>query len=237
MAGLSGLLGALLFFAGDMLFYGYFGSGASFPAGMLATVAADSSTRLVVGGLLGMPAACLCILGFWHVRGNVKSSSPFLRRLMFLSFAALMVAGSAIHTLWTARGLAIKYCSDGSPSCSAVSNALHSYWSLAYTIGSVPGYLGAVLLILLVALRKDPIPQMDCPRQSGDPDSPVSSCGEGSGTNRCNSGWRLHEPHNRCFFSGIAVDNVEPAAGVAHGTGAAILTLPETSNGWPAKRR
>ena len=57
MAGLSGLLGALLFFSGDMLFYGYFGSGAGFPAGMLATVATDSSARLFVGGLLGMPLA------------------------------------------------------------------------------------------------------------------------------------------------------------------------------------
>jgi hypothetical protein len=159
MAGLSGLLGALLFFSGDMLFYGYVGSGAGFPAGMLATVATDSSTRLSVGGLLGMPAACLCIVGFWHVRGNVKHSSPFLRELIFLSFAAMMVAGSAIHTLWAAKGLAIKYCSDGSAPCSAVTAALRSYWSVAYNIGSAPGYVGAVLLVLLVAFGKTRYPK------------------------------------------------------------------------------
>jgi hypothetical protein len=159
MAGLSGLVGALLFFTGDMLFYGYVGSGAGFPAGMVATVATDSSTRLVVGGLLGMPAACLCIVGFWHVRGNVKRSSPFLRELLFLSFAAMMVAGSAIHTLWTAKGLAIKYCSDGGASCSAVITALRSYWNVTYNIGAAPGYVGAVLLILLVAFGKTRYPK------------------------------------------------------------------------------
>ncbi len=142
-----------------MLFYGHIGSGASFSVGMLATVAAASRGRLFLGGLLGIPAACLCILGFWHVRGNVKSSSPLLRRLVFLSFAALMVAGSAIHVLWAAKGLAIKYCSDGSSSCSAVTAALRSYWSLAYNIGSVPGYLGAMLLLLLVAFGKTHYPK------------------------------------------------------------------------------
>lgn len=156
---MSGLLGALLFFSGDMLFYGYVGSGAGFPAGMLATVATDSSTRLFVGGLLGMPAACLCIVGFLHVRGNVKRSSPFLRELIFLSFAAMMVAGSAIHTLWAAKGLAIKYCSDGSAPCSAVTAALRSYWSVAYNIGSAPGYVGAVLLVLLVAFGRTRYPK------------------------------------------------------------------------------
>lgn len=37
LAGVSGLAGALLFFAGDMLFYGHFGPGAEFAEGMLST--------------------------------------------------------------------------------------------------------------------------------------------------------------------------------------------------------
>jgi hypothetical protein len=29
---------------------------------------------------------------------------------MFAAFSVLMVFGSAVHTLWTAKGLALKYC-------------------------------------------------------------------------------------------------------------------------------
>ena len=45
LAGLSGLAGALLFFAGDMLFYGYFGPGASFAQGMVTIVTHASPER------------------------------------------------------------------------------------------------------------------------------------------------------------------------------------------------
>ena len=108
--GLCGLAGALLFFAGDMLFYGHLGSGPDFHQGMLVTVIHASRERLFAGGLVGPFAACLCIVGFWHVYRNVRPSYIVLGRLMFALFAVLMVAGSAVHTLWTARGLAIKYC-------------------------------------------------------------------------------------------------------------------------------
>ena len=39
-AGAAGLCGTLLFFAGDMLFYGHWGSGGGFHEGMLETVIA-----------------------------------------------------------------------------------------------------------------------------------------------------------------------------------------------------
>jgi hypothetical protein len=157
--GLSGLAGALLFFVGDMLFYGRIGSGGEFASGLASTVAADSTARLFAGGLLGPPAACLCILGFLHVRDNVTTSSAIPRHVLFSAFFALMVAGSAIHTLWTAKGLAIKYCSTAAPPCSDLLAALKSYWTLAYDIGAVPGYLGAVLLLVLTLLGRTLYPR------------------------------------------------------------------------------
>src|SRR5260370_907926 len=75
LAGAAGVLGALLFFAGDMLFYGYLGSGAGFHEGMIVTVTNASLARLFVGGLVGPVAACLCIVGFCHVCPNVRPSA------------------------------------------------------------------------------------------------------------------------------------------------------------------
>ena len=150
--GLSGLAGALLFFAGDMLFYGHVGSGATFAQGMLASVTSASSGRLFAGGLVGPPAACLCIVGFWHVYLSVRKTAIGLGRLMVSAFAMLMVSGSAVHTLWAAKGLALKYCLGQGSACSDLTNAIKSYWALAYDLGAVPGYLGATLLLGLVLM-------------------------------------------------------------------------------------
>jgi len=159
VAGLSGLAGALLFFAGDMLFYGHFGSGADFAREMLATVQQASPERLFAGGLLGPLAACLCIVGFWHVYLNIRPSSAAMGWLMFALFGMLMVAGSAVHTLWTAKGLALKYCSGQSEACASLVAATKSYWSLAYNLGAIPGYIGAVLLLGLILLGKTYYPR------------------------------------------------------------------------------
>lgn len=142
-----------------MLFYGHFGSGQDFPSGMLATVIHASNQRLFAGGLVGPLAACLCIVGFWHVYLNLRPLNIFLARLVLVLFSVLMVAGSAIHTLWTARGLALKYCYDQPAPCSDVLASVKSYWSLAYNFGAIPGYLAAVLLILLVLFRKTHYPR------------------------------------------------------------------------------
>jgi hypothetical protein len=160
LAGLAGLSGALLFFAGDMLFYGHFGSGADFRQGMLNTVAHASLVRLYAGGLVGPIAACACVLGFWHVYRNVNLPRGFLANLMLVCFSVLMVFGSAVHVLWTAKGLAIQNCyGTDDAGCRALLSSVNSYWSLVYNLGAVPGYLAAILLIGLILLGKTRYPK------------------------------------------------------------------------------
>ena len=154
LTGLCGLTGALLFFAGDMLFYGHFGSGATFADDMRTTVMQASNERLFAGGLVGPIAACLCIVGFWHVYLNIRPSSLVLGRALFAAFFMLMVAGSAVHTLWTAKGLALKYCGAQGSSCADLLAVTKSYWTLAYNLSAIPGYLGAALLFGLVVMGK-----------------------------------------------------------------------------------
>lgn len=157
--GLSGLAGALLFFAGDMLFYGHFGAGANFSVGLVDTVTHASDARLYSGGLVGPFAACLSILGFWHVYLNTRARNLLLARIILVSFSILMVFGSAVHTLWTARGLALKYCSAEAAPCADLAQSIKSYWSFAYNLGSLPGYVGAILLLGLVLFRRSNYPR------------------------------------------------------------------------------
>jgi Family of unknown function (DUF6796) len=79
---------------------------------------------------------------------------------MFAAFFVLMVFGSAIHTLWTAKGLAINYCcGSDDPGCRALLPATNAYWDLAYNLGAIPGYAGAILLIALVLSGKTYYPK------------------------------------------------------------------------------
>jgi hypothetical protein len=150
LAGWCGLAGALLFFTGDMLFYGHFGAGATFASGALTTVQQSSTERLFAGGLVGPIAACLCILGFWHVYQNVKPSAKTLGRLMFAAFFVMMIVGSAVHALWVAKGIGMKYCSEPHSDCAPVLELANQYWNLLYVMSATPGYIGTALLAYLV---------------------------------------------------------------------------------------
>jgi len=158
-AGLAGLTGALLFFCGDMLFYGHFGAGATFHEGMERVVREAPLARLFTGGLLGRPAACLCIIGFWHVGQNIAPRSPLLGRVVFYTLAAMMVVGSAVHALWVARGLATKYEEPLRAYLPDLFVALRRYWEVAYDLAAVPAYIGAVLLLFAVLFRRSVYPR------------------------------------------------------------------------------
>src|SRR5438132_13807933 len=82
LAGIPGFSGALLFFCGDMWFYGHWDAGAGFKEGMHTVLRQASLTRLFIGGLVVPVAACLCIIGFWHVRQNIVPLSPLLGRVV-----------------------------------------------------------------------------------------------------------------------------------------------------------
>ena len=159
LAGLAGLAGALLFFCGDMLFYGHLGSGSTFHEGMQHVVREAPLLRLFTRGLLGPPAACLCIIGFWHVGQNIAPRSPTLGRVTFYTLAAMMVAGSAVHALWVPRGLATRYELPLTAHAPELFAALRRYWELAYDLAAVPAYIGAILLLLVVLLGKSIYPR------------------------------------------------------------------------------
>jgi len=157
--GLAGVAGALLFFCGDMLFYGHGGSDATFHEGMLRVLQQASRTRLFGGGLVGPVAACLCLIGCWHVRENMIGRSPVLGRVVFFALASTMVIGGAVHALWVPRGLAIKYSAVVGAVAPELIDSLRSYWQFAYNLAAAPAYIAAVLLLLLVLLGKTAYPR------------------------------------------------------------------------------
>jgi len=159
LAGIPGFSGALLFFCGDMWFYGHWDAGAGFKEGMHTVLRQASLTRLFIGGLVVRVAACLCIIGFWLVRQNIVPLSPLLGRVVFYALVAMMVAGGAVHALWVPRGLAIKYADTVGGYAPELIAALRRYWEIAYDLAAVPAYFGAILLAILVVLGKSRYPR------------------------------------------------------------------------------
>jgi Family of unknown function (DUF6796) len=159
ITGFVGVAGGLLMFSGDMLFYGHWGAGSNFHEGMIAAVRQASDQRLFAGGLVGPVAACLFIVGFWHIFLNVEPKAPTSARVVFLSLTALMVCGSSVHALWTPYGLALKHCYGQGAPCPDLVAAIRSYWNAAYDLSAVPGYVGFLLLIVLVLLGRTRYPR------------------------------------------------------------------------------
>ena len=114
---------------------------------------------MFIGGLLGPVAACLCIVGFWHVGQNITPRSPLLGKLVFYILAAMMVVGSAVHALWVPRGLATKYAAPLSAYLPDLFAALRRYWEVAYDLAAVPAYTGAVLLLFAVLFGRSIYPR------------------------------------------------------------------------------
>ncbi len=159
LTGLGGVAGALLFFSGDMLFYGHWGPGARFHEGMVEVLRDGSLTRLFVGGLVGPIAACFCLLRCWHVRENLINRSRLGGNIVFFALAATMVIGSAVHALWVPRGLAMKYSDALAPVAPELIAALKNYWYVAYEIAEVPAYVAAIPLLILVLWGKSSYPR------------------------------------------------------------------------------
>ena len=71
LTGLTGVAGALLFFCGDMLFYGHWGPGATFHDGMLQVLREESWPRLWVGRFAG--SCCRLLMFGWMLACAAKS--------------------------------------------------------------------------------------------------------------------------------------------------------------------
>ncbi len=95
--GLAGVAGALVLFAGDMLFYYQPGSD-----DFLANMAAAAPGRVVASGLCALLAAWLYALGSGQVYLALAPAAAWLRALVFGSFAAVMIAYGVIHGAYVA---------------------------------------------------------------------------------------------------------------------------------------
>ena len=137
---LAGVLGALTMFAGDMLFYGQWGSGADVAANTYSIVAGTSPERLMLGGLLSMPAGLGYLGGALHVFQRLARAGWVLRTATTGAVLSVLIVAVATHAVWGAFALTVA-------SGSRAANALVShYLDQHFLIGQIIAVPASLLL-------------------------------------------------------------------------------------------
>jgi len=107
----SGCLAHVILFAGDMLYYGEWGSGHYSNKETMAHVAL---WRLHLGSLtapVGMGFALLAVLGLWYC---CRRAAPRLAAVMLASLYAFCFLGVLEHGVFGPLGFALRYCGQTS---------------------------------------------------------------------------------------------------------------------------
>jgi hypothetical protein len=157
--GLTGLLGAIVLFVGDMFLYGHFGSAAEFTVAVQAVARNASQTRLLIGGLLGPIGAMLYIPGFWHVHLNTMQNSRSVSRIIFICLTCMMLFGGTFHGLWAVRMLLLKYSPSPAEGADLLIASFNRYLNSVFALSLSIGCIGGILLILIILFNKTGYPR------------------------------------------------------------------------------
>jgi hypothetical protein len=95
--GISGMLGSIILFAGDMLFY-YRGEHTD----KIANMAHTSPERIVASAICALVAAWLYTLAAGQIYYAFKPEKTWIRRTVFITFGMIMISYGVIHGAYVA---------------------------------------------------------------------------------------------------------------------------------------
>ena len=150
---LSGLLGGLIMFIGDQLFYYYKVSGADYNT--IPVMGEMPIDRLIAGGVLGPVAAIFYIIGAYYLYEVFKKTNRTVALVSFGLLAVFLLIAGAYHAVFATYGFAARVPSGlNAEHVEYVSRYLAALHSIDYVIG-----IGCTALFLyLVIFKKSSLP-------------------------------------------------------------------------------
>lgn len=145
--GYAGLAGACAMFAGDMLFYGQFGSGGDALTTSLDVVRRTDPRRLAVGGLASIIGGFGYALGACHVYGQMAVLPGWLRSSVAGAFLLIAIIATATHAVWGSFALSLVTSTSDNVS-------LANYLSAHFLIGAAVGAPASLLLAAAIVMRR-----------------------------------------------------------------------------------
>jgi hypothetical protein len=148
--GLSGILGAIVLFAGDMLYYFKPNVGLS----SITTMGSVPEWRLLAGGATSLIAAWLYTMGAGQIYFALKPAGKKISLAAFISFAAVMIAYGIAHASFFSIGSSAKNALFTGAKMELMTKLPSQYFSLIVKITYVPVVIVTVLFVYSVIFRK-----------------------------------------------------------------------------------
>ncbi|GAK59664.1 hypothetical protein U27_06649 [Candidatus Vecturithrix granuli] len=158
--GITGVIGAILLFTGDMFLFGSWLSGQETLAENWRLMSRFSPLRLMIGGILGPISTIFYGLGCWHFYLALKPGGKQLGFLVFLTYTSGMIIGGAYQAASPVLGFFFHVEQAlGQEGFDLLSAATLQYLTLLFTIAQIFGIIGSLLFIFLVLFRSTRYPR------------------------------------------------------------------------------
>lgn len=151
---LSGILGSLLMFTGDMILYYEPVSGSDYDS--VAVMSTMPIERLVAGGLIGPFASIFSIIGGYIFYLVFRSAHKFLAKILFASFAILFIVAGTYHAVFANYGIIGRL---PEPLQSQQLLLFRTYMEAIYTVIYISGAFWTLLLFYVVIFKKSLYPK------------------------------------------------------------------------------
>jgi len=151
---LSGIVGSLLMFLGDMLLYYEPVSGLDYNS--VARMGTMPIERLIAGGLIGPFASIFSIIGAYLFYMIFKSANKILAKFLFISFAIMFVFAGTYHAMFPNYGF-IGRLPESSQSQQLI--FISTYLNQINTLIYICGTFWTLILFYLVILKKSLYPK------------------------------------------------------------------------------
>ncbi|WP_332678078.1 hypothetical protein [Brevundimonas sp.] len=135
-------------FAGDMLFYGQWASGAAAYAGSMGVVEGRPIWMLMLGGLLGPLAGIGYLFGLLHVVRRLRPAGRLLQAAVGFSLLAVFSIAMATHSVWGAFAVA-----------AGARQAVGTYLQLFFVVGQIVAVPASLLLLGVTAMGRTTWPR------------------------------------------------------------------------------
>ena len=150
---LSGILGSLLMFAGDMLLYYEPVSGLEYDS--VAVMSTMPIERLIAGGLIGPVASVFSVIGGYLFYTVFRSVNKVLAQILFACFAIFFIVAGTYHTIFPNFGFIGRLPETLQPQQILY---IRTYLRSIYTLLFICATSWTLLLFYLVIFKKSLFP-------------------------------------------------------------------------------
>jgi hypothetical protein len=152
--GFSGILGSLVLFSGDMLFY-YNGA----ETNIISNMSVVSSERIIISGISALISAWLYTLASGQIYFAFQPAKKWVRLTVFFSFLAVMISFGIVHAAYIAIATSAKNAVELGVTPNSLTNLAVSANNALRLLAYIPFGIFSILFATTVWTKKTYYPR------------------------------------------------------------------------------